>query len=150
MSAITSKQSKRKRDINNKDTYDGSSGGDGEDGKVIKKSRKNDDINLIIAKAFKIGENIFLKNLQRLLRFERFQIYENKYLLRSECTDIWIKNFEGEEMVFIKAKIGGIRNLYWDGLFSIYEDDYEISLDAERKIIIIVGTVISAILAIIM
>nr|CAG8650082.1 6182_t:CDS:2 [Entrophospora candida] len=55
-----------------------------------------------------------------------------KYSLENDCLKAIL---EDEKMAFIKAKVKGLRNLYWDGVLSVYEDDHELSLDTERKII---------------
>lgn len=75
------------------------------------------DINLTIAKTFKCSESIFFNNLKRLLKFECFYIFENRYILKSQCTSVSIKKF-GEEMIFLKAKIRELNNIDMEGLLS--------------------------------
>ncbi|CAH1769551.1 2341_t:CDS:2, partial [Entrophospora sp. SA101] len=128
--------------------------GSSKDKKVIKKMRKDSEE--------EEEQNVFVGEIRRIknkpedinlviLSFERFYIFENRYLLRSDCSSVWIRKFEGEFMVFVTVKVKELRSLmgnltHWEYVLNENEDNHEISMDADRFVISLPNEILMKIL----
>nr|CAG8617176.1 15747_t:CDS:1 [Entrophospora candida] len=120
-------------------------------GEIRHIKNKPEDINLVVAKNFRKSKNQFFNNLKKILSFECFYIFENRYLLRSDCSSVWIRKFKGEFMVFVTVKVKELRGLmgnltHWEYVLNENEDNHEISMDADRFVISLPNEILMKIL----
>ncbi|CAJ0650296.1 9066_t:CDS:2, partial [Entrophospora sp. SA101] len=127
--------------------------GSSKDKKVIKKMRKDseeeEEQNVFVGEIRRIKNKP--EDINLILSFERFYIFENRYLLRSDCSSVWIRKFEGEFMVFVTVKVKELRSLmgnltHWEYVLNENEDNHEISMDADRFVISLPNEILMKIL----